>query len=131
MLIIAADRRAGRTRSAALGRRSRRTWLVNALVELGSDRLRVGRLGTELQGTAPLIARLGDPAGLPVRIAEMIVDRRIFGTQLGGMLEIVARLGEIGEAVGPPAAAGDDGAVIRAPLHPAPPHAQRPREVTV
>src|SRR5258708_32447541 len=120
MLIIAADRRAGRTRSAALGRRSRRTWLVNALVELGSDRLRVGRLGTELQGTAPLIARLGDPAGLPVRIAEMIVDRRIFGTQLGGMLEIVARHGENAEAIESPTDAVDDVGGNPPPLHRAP-----------
>ncbi len=90
--------------------------LLEAVVELGFDALGVARLGAELQRAAPLGARLGDPPGAPIDIAQMIVDRRILRQQLDRAFEELGRVREIAEAIERPAEAVDDIAVVGAQL---------------
>src|SRR6202521_3423497 len=85
-------------------------------VELGLDRLDLVLLRPELQGPAPLIPRLDRTPILPIGVAKMIVDRRVFRHELDRLLEILDRAGIVAQSVMRPPQAIDDIAVFGAQL---------------
>src|SRR6202790_1402930 len=90
----------------------RRGGKLEALFELCFDRFDLVLLRPELQGAAPLETRFDEPAGLPIGVAQMVVDRRVLRHQLGRLFEVLNRAGIIPHPVMRPAEAVDDVAVL-------------------
>src|SRR3954470_22403815 len=85
---------------------------VEPVLDLGLDRLDLVFLRSELQRPAPLIARFDKPPDAPVRIAEMVVDRRVLRHQLDRLFELFDRRLVVAHPEMRPAQAIDDVAVI-------------------
>ena len=81
--------------------------------ELLDDLLQLLRLGLEVARMRPLERRLERAPDLPVGIAEMVVDGRIFGLELDRALEVLHRLVVFVDAVVRPAERIHDVAVVR------------------
>src|SRR4029079_664556 len=66
--------------------------LGKADFELLLDLVQVFRLGLELARVRPLKPRLERPPGLPIGVAEVIVDGRVVGLELDRALQALHRL---------------------------------------
>jgi hypothetical protein len=82
-----------------------------------------------LQRAPPLKTRLGKAPGLPISVAQMIVDGRVLGHQLDRALQKLRRLGEVAQAVISPTETVDDVAVVGPQLDRALDHLERVAEV--
>src|SRR5215472_2173905 len=104
---------AHRGSAAASGPRRRHA----AAVELGLDWFDLVLLRPELQRPTPLIACLHRTAALPIGIAQMIVDCRVFGYQLDRLFEVLHCARVIAEPVMRPAQAIDNVAILGPQLY--------------
>src|SRR5262245_24963534 len=118
-LILAGARsaRVAPTRSTAAGslcllsRGGGGRFLGQPRLELLFDLGELFGLRLEVAGMRPLEARFEDAVDLPVCVAEMVVDGRVLGPELDGVLEVLHGLLEIADSVVGPAERVDDVAV--------------------
>src|SRR5713101_5150811 len=94
------------------GGRGGRSIIGQPVVDLGLDLRQFLRLRFQVAGMGPLEFRLQRAADAPIGVAEMVVDRRVFGLEIDRALEIFHRVFEIADAEIGPAQRVHDVAVV-------------------
>ena len=98
--------------------------LGQTILDLVENARKIVRLGTEIARMVPLELRLELAADPPVSVPEVVVDHRICGLEIDGLLELAHRFVIAPQAVVSPAETVDDIAVARLQIDRTPQHAE-------